>query len=81
MESPKIVERKSRSMNLEPGVYHYCRCGLSKDGAFCDGSHEGTAFVPKRFTVDEATSVYVCMCKHTQNSPFCDGAHKLLPKE
>jgi CDGSH-type Zn-finger protein len=81
MENPKIVERKSRSVNLDAGVYYYCRCGLSADGIFCDGSHKGTSFTPKKFIVDEPASVYICMCKHTKNSPFCDGAHKVLPKE
>ena len=81
MENPKIVERKSRSVNLDSGVYYYCRCGLSADGIFCDGAHKGTAFVPKKFIIDEPASLYICMCKHTKNAPFCDGAHKVLPKE
>lgn len=81
MEDPKIVERKGRSINLQPGSYSYCRCGLSSDGLFCDGSHKGTQFVPKRFTLDQPTTVYMCMCKHTKNSPHCDGTHRTLPKE
>jgi CDGSH-type Zn-finger protein len=78
MEEPNIVDRKSRSIRLDPGVYYYCRCGRSADGMFCDGSHEGTSFVPKKFVVDLPQAVSICMCKYTENSPFCDGKHKTL---
>lgn len=81
MESlPKIVDRKAKSLNLYPGKYSFCTCGLSKDQPFCDGSHKGTSFVPKRFKIDEPQNVSLCMCKHTKNAPYCDGSHRNLPE-
>ncbi len=80
MERPRIVEKQSRAIKLEAGTYFYCRCGLSSDGVFCDGAHEGTGFVPKRFKLEDPTTVYVCLCKHTKNAPHCDGSHRSLLK-
>lgn len=81
METPHVFDNKPKSVTLMPGVYYFCRCGKSKDGKFCDGAHKGTDFVPKKFTVDEPTSVYLCMCKNTENAPYCDGAHRKLPQK
>lgn len=78
MELPKIVEKKSKTVQLMPGVYYYCRCGLSKDQPFCDGAHEGSEFLPKKFRIDEPKNVYACMCKHTKSAPYCDGSHNKL---
>ena len=75
-ELPKIVARQSKHMNLDPGVYFFCNCGLSKDGVFCDGSHDGTSFSPKRFKIESPQSVSLCLCKYSKNKPFCDGAHR-----
>ena len=77
---PKIIQRQSKSVNLEPGTYYYCRCGLSKDGIFCDDSHHATGFEPKRFKVSEPSSLYLCMCRYSDNLPFCDGKHRSLPE-
>lgn len=76
----KIVDTKAKSLNLEPGTYYYCRCGRSMDGVFCDGSHKGTAFEPKKFTIEEPKATYMCLCKHTKTSPFCDGSHRSIKK-
>ena len=81
METPKIVQRKSKSVKLSPGTYFYCRCGQSADGIYCDGSHQGTSFQPKKFSVDAPKEVYICMCRHSKTAPFCDGAHRQLPQE
>jgi CDGSH-type Zn-finger protein len=81
MEQPNIFDRQSKSIKLDEGTHYYCRCGKSKDGIFCDGSHEGTSFVPKKFKVDEPTTIYACLCKHTKNAPHCDGSHRSLPTE
>jgi CDGSH-type Zn-finger protein len=75
---PKIVARQSKHENLSPGVYYFCTCGLSKDGLYCDNSHQGTGFEPKRFKIDEPRSVSLCLCKHSKNNPYCDGSHKQL---
>jgi len=33
-------------LDLEPGTYYWCSCGKTKNQPFCDGSHEGTSFLP-----------------------------------
>ena len=80
MNEPKIVARHSTSVNCDPGVYFYCNCGLSSDGIFCDNSHEGTSFRPKRFRVDHKQNISICLCKYSKNKPFCDGEHRKLPE-
>ncbi|HIA14854.1 MAG TPA: CDGSH iron-sulfur domain-containing protein [Nitrospirales bacterium] len=78
MEEPTVVEKKPTILTLDAGTYYWCQCGKSETQPFCDGSHQGTDFEPKQFTIMETTKVWLCMCKHTHNSPFCDGAHKAL---
>ena len=75
---PNIVAKKCKRLFLNPGVYFYCRCGLSADGVFCDGAHKATSFVPKKFVIEDAQEVALCLCKHTPNAPYCDGTHKLI---
>ncbi len=70
-KSPHIVE-------LEPGTYFWCACGLSKNQPFCDGSHSGTAFAPVPFKVDARKTIAICGCKHSEHKPFCDGNHGSL---
>ena len=64
------------AIKLEAGKkYYYCTCGKSNDGVFCNGSHKGTTFTPKEFTVNETKEYGLCGCKKTANAPFCDGSH------
>jgi CDGSH iron-sulfur domain-containing protein 3 len=78
MSEPVIADRKPTVMELEPGTYYWCACGQAKNQPFCDGSHQGSEFVPLAFEVTEKRNVALCNCKHTANSPFCDGAHSKL---
>lgn len=83
MSKPKIADRKPIKVELEKGEEQYwCACGRSDNQPFCDGSHKGTDFTPKRFVAEESGEAYLCMCKHTSNPPYCDGTHaKLDDKE
>jgi len=56
-------------------TYYWCSCGKSKNQPFCDGSHKGSGFEPKAFTVTESKSAWLCTCKKTGNAPYCDGSH------
>jgi len=63
-------------VNLEANKeYYYCTCGKSEDKVLCNGSHQGTTFEPKVFSVKESKDYYLCPCKESANEPFCDGAH------
>lgn len=78
MDDPVIAQKAPYELELEPGTYYWCACGRSKSQPFCDGSHEGTGFEPKAFTVAEKQTVFLCGCKWTADPPFCDGAHESL---
>jgi CDGSH-type Zn-finger protein len=69
------------SVNLEPGTYRFCRCGLSAEFPFCDGAHEGTDEVPKKFSLEFPQPVMLCGCGATVSAPYCDGSHRRRPLE
>ena len=62
-------------VDLEPGTHSWCSCGKSKTEPFCDGSHEGTSFVPLEFVVDVKKKAGLCTCGRTKKPPYCDGTH------
>lgn len=78
MNEPIVAQKKPYVLELEPGEYYYCTCGRSETQPFCDGSHKGTGFSPKVFTVTEKKKYGICGCRHSDNQPFCNGAHKEL---
>lgn len=76
---PNIAQKAPYKVELEAGkTYFWCACGKSANQPFCDGSHKGSSFVPKKFTADEAKTGWLCGCKHSAKAPFCDGTHKAL---
>jgi len=62
-------------LELEPGTYWWCSCGLSQNQPFCDGSHKGTSFSPLKLELSEAKKISFCQCKVTKKPPYCDGSH------
>ncbi|HXS22108.1 MAG TPA: cupin domain-containing protein [Steroidobacteraceae bacterium] len=78
--APDIARPKPFLVTLEGGrTYFWCACGRSATQPFCDGSHLGTGFTPRRFVAPRTEEVLLCGCKHTSGAPFCDGAHTNLP--
>jgi CDGSH iron-sulfur domain-containing protein 3 len=80
MPTPHCAGTRSIAMELQPGTYWWCACGLSKTQPWCDGSHAGTEFSPTEFVVTEAKRYGLCTCKMSKNGPICDGSHKQLPQ-
>jgi len=78
MSEPTIAARGPATVELEAGEYWWCACGRSKNQPFCDGSHEGSDFMPVQLLIGEKQTVVLCQCKHTANPPFCDGSHEQL---
>ena len=79
-DEPKCVAKLARNVKCEPGTYYYCTCGHSDDGVFCDGSHKGTSFLPKKYKVFETTVISACLCKQSKSAPYCDGAHQYIKR-
>ena len=51
MEKPVIAQKSPYVLEMQPGSYYYCTCGKSANQPFCDGSHKGSSFVPRKPTL------------------------------
>ena len=60
MSEPEIADKKPAVLELEPATYHWCACGRSKNQPYCDGSHQGTEFVPQALVIEEKKRVALC---------------------
>ena len=78
MEKAQIAKKSPYVLDMEPGTYYWCSCGKSSKQPFCDGSHAGSTFVPKKTVITEAKKVAWCGCKQSKNGAFCDGTHTKL---
>ena len=78
MSKPEIPQKKPYVVELEPGTYWWCACGRSSKQPFCDGSHQGTDFSPRKLEIKQKEKLWLCGCKHSANGAHCDGTHKTL---
>jgi CDGSH-type Zn-finger protein/mannose-6-phosphate isomerase-like protein (cupin superfamily) len=80
MLEPKMASRKGFCVKVTEGKsYLWCSCGLSAKQPYCDGSHQGTQFLPVKYKAPRSEDVLFCGCKHTRQGPMCDGTHNNLP--
>jgi CDGSH-type Zn-finger protein len=78
---PKIAGLAGQWVELGPGEYRWCSCGLSKSQALCDDKHRGTGMEPVAFSLQRSERIILCMCKHTRTPPYCDGSHARFVKD
>lgn len=78
MNQPKVAGTRPVVLELEPGNYWWCQCGLSEKQPFCDGAHKGSGMSPVKLELTEPKKVALCACKQTAGAPICDGTHKQL---
>jgi len=78
MSEPVIPQKSPYVQTAKPGSFFWCSCGKSQSQPFCDGSHKGSGFAPKKVDIAAEKTVAWCGCKHSKNAPFCDGSHSRL---
>jgi len=75
---PKIAQKSPYVVSEKAGKKAICKCGLSNNNPYCDGSHKGTGFSPEIIILEEDKKVAWCGCKQSSKGAFCDGSHKNL---
>lgn len=75
MDKPNCAAAFPTKVELQPGTYFWCACGLSQSQPFCDGSHAGTPFEPLKIELTQPKRLSLCQCKQTLSPPYCDGTH------
>ena len=79
MSTPDIPQKTPLPVDVEEGrKYFWCSCGKSDRQPFCDGSHQGTEFLPLTYVAETTRTLYFCACKHSRGAPLCDGSHNSL---
>jgi len=79
MAEPVIAQKSPYEVELEEGkTYFWCACGKSAKQPFCDGSHQDTEFLPKKYEAQESKTIFFCGCKNSSTKPLCDGSHNKL---
>jgi CDGSH-type Zn-finger protein len=77
-DGPYTAQKGPFVIEVQPGTYAWCACGLSEKQPYCDGSHKPTSFKPIIEKVEETKTVAWCGCKQSAEKPFCDGTHNRL---
>jgi len=75
MSKGKITQKMPFVIDEKAGIKYWCACGESKNQPYCDGSHQGTVFVPTEVEITEDKKVAWCGCKQSEKGAFCDGKH------
>ncbi|MBL4577751.1 MAG: CDGSH iron-sulfur domain-containing protein [Flavobacteriales bacterium] len=78
-KEPQIAQKGPYEVEVEPGRYSWCSCGLSKDQPRCDNTHRGNSTLRSvKIEFTEKKTIWFCGCKQTENPPYCDGTHNKL---
>lgn len=75
MAQPHIVDDFFVALELDPGEYQWCACGLCRKQPFADAGGCKNGFAAVAFRVVSNKRLKICQCKHSKRPPYCDNAH------